>query len=629
VSPAPGTTSILRPDRAALVDRLAEEMTAAWRRGERPSAESFFANHPELLSHPADAVRLVYEEVCLRQECGQEVTADELARRFPDWADELALVLDCHRLMESRLAPPSFPEAGDRLGEFRLVAELGRGAHGRVFLATQSALADRPVVLKVTPLQAREHLSLARLQHTHVIPLHAVYDFPARRVRAICMPFLGGATLARVLELLQDLPLAERTGQALLDALNAAQRTLPIRLSSQGAYRRALARATYVEAVCGIGACLADGLHYAHERGLVHLDIKPSNVLLAADAQPLLLDFHVSLHPVAVGAMLPEGFGGTGPFMSPEQARAWDAAEHGAAVPQAVDARSDLYSLGRLLYVALSGQEVAADGPLPPLHRINPQVSVGLSDVIQKCLDLDPAARYADAAALAGDLRRHLAHLPLQGVANRSLRERWQKWRRRWPNAALWACLLFALAATGCVLTGVFLEHYQAVSGTPAPARAADLPPQPFWVAFTRGIHAYRSGQYAEAVRAFDEAAALEPASAETYYNRGRAHAACGQVAAARRDYDLALERDPKLGVAWLNRGVLHYQGHHYSQAAADLGQALRHGADPVAVHFNLALVAIAGGDKAEARRHLNQVLSRNPGHADARALLDELRASR
>jgi serine/threonine protein kinase/Flp pilus assembly protein TadD len=436
-------------------------MAAAWRRGERPPAESFLGRHPELLDHPEEAVRLVYEEVCLRQECGQEITADELSRRFPRWTEELAMLLDCHGLMESFLKPPLFPDVGASLGDYRLVAELGRGSHGRVYLATQPALADRPVVLKGTPRRAREHLSLARLQHTHIIPLHAVHDFPERNLRAICMPFLGGAPLARVLELLRDRSVARRTGQSLVDALDAAARDAPVRLPGHGGYLRTFAAASYVEAVCCIGACLADGLHYAHERGLVHLDLKPSNVLLAADAQPLLLDFHLALHPLPAGRAAPEGLGGTPEYMSPEQERACAAARRGLPVPEAVDGRSDIYSLGRLLYAALAGDEAAPGRHPPPLHRRNPQVSVGLSDLVQRCLAPSPTDRYPDAAALAADLRRHLAHWPLQGVPNRSLRERWRKWRRRRPSAPLWLSLLLALTGTGALLTEGAVERYR------------------------------------------------------------------------------------------------------------------------------------------------------------------------
>src|SRR5438445_57314 len=82
------------------------------------------------------------------------------------------------------------------------LAELGRGIRGRVFLAVQSSLGDRPVVLKVTRRSGGEHLSMARLQHPHVMPLYAVHDFPGLDLRALCMPYLGGATLARVFEMM-------------------------------------------------------------------------------------------------------------------------------------------------------------------------------------------------------------------------------------------------------------------------------------------------------------------------------------------------------------------------------------------------------------------------------------------
>jgi serine/threonine protein kinase/Flp pilus assembly protein TadD len=459
-----GTTSsfsVPHPAAPDLVDRLACEMADAWRRGECAPAETFLARHPELHDSPEEAVRLVYEEVCLRQERGEEVAAGELSRRFPHWAGELAVLLDCHRLMQSRLPPPAFPAVGESLGDFRIVTELGRGAQGRVFLATQPDLADRPVVLKVTPRRAREHLSLARLQHTHIIPLHAMYDFPERNLRALCLPFLGGATFARVLDLLRGRPVAQRTGQSLVDALDAAQKDAPVRLPGRGGYRQALAALPYVEAVCRIGACLADGLHHAHERGLVHLDLKPSNVLLAADAQPLLLDFHLAVHPLRAGQTAPEWFGGTPGYMAPEQEAACAAARRGGTAAQDVDGRADIYALGRLLYVALAGEDEATDGSLASLCRRNPRVSAGLSDVVHKCLAHDPDDHYPDAAALAADLRRHLAHLPLRGVRNRDLRERWRKWRRRRPNAALWVGLLLALAAGGAVLAAGAIGRYQ------------------------------------------------------------------------------------------------------------------------------------------------------------------------
>src|SRR5262245_21704009 len=110
-------------------------MAAAWRRGECSSAEDFLKRHPELLDSTEVALRLIYEEVCLRQEQGDEAAAEELLRRFPRWASELTVMLDCHRLVRVHLAPPHFPTVGESLGDFRLIGELGRSTQGRVFLA--------------------------------------------------------------------------------------------------------------------------------------------------------------------------------------------------------------------------------------------------------------------------------------------------------------------------------------------------------------------------------------------------------------------------------------------------------------------------------------------------------------
>ncbi len=107
------------------------------------------------------------------------------------------------RLPTGCCGPPpeaDFPEVGEDLGDFRLLAELGRGAHGRTYLASQRSLADRPVVLKITPLGHDEHLSLARLQHMHIVPLYFEQVLPDRNLRVLGMPYLGGATLDRILD---------------------------------------------------------------------------------------------------------------------------------------------------------------------------------------------------------------------------------------------------------------------------------------------------------------------------------------------------------------------------------------------------------------------------------------------
>ncbi|HEV3204470.1 MAG TPA: serine/threonine-protein kinase, partial [Gemmataceae bacterium] len=413
--------------------------------GERPITEEFLALYPALWNQPESAIELIYEETCLRKEHGQELSRRDLLNRFPQWKTQLDVLLDCHLIMEPD-PEPMFPEVGETLGDFRLLAELGRGGQGCVFLATQPSLSDRPMVLKITACDdGREHLSLARLQNTHIVPLYWVETFPERNVRVLCMPYFGNATFKQILDQVQEIPLSKRNGQHLLDALAKIQEKVPVRLPSRGPIRQLLAKATYVQAICWIGSFLAEALNYAHERDLIHLDLKPSNILLGADGQPMLLDFHLTQKPIHPDDPPPKWLGGTPPYMSPEQKAAVAAVQNEKPVPSVVDARADIYSLGIMLYEALGGKIPYRPGTSPPLHKINPLVSVGLSDIIDKCLAPDPAARYAQAGFLAADLQRHIHNHPLVGVRNRNWLEVWQKWRRRRPYTLLLLAMLAAV----------------------------------------------------------------------------------------------------------------------------------------------------------------------------------------
>jgi serine/threonine protein kinase/tetratricopeptide (TPR) repeat protein len=440
----------------ALVERLADELSRRWHEGERPLVEEYFNRHSELRDFPEAAAELIYEEICLRQEYGESAASEDVLSRFPQWQTQLRVLLDCHELMQAGAAAPSFPEVGETLGEFRLEAELGRGKQGRVFLARQSALADRPIVLKLVPLLGREHLLLARMQHTHIVPLYFVQDFPERMLLALGMPYFGGAALNNVLESLQGIPLARRSGRLVLEAVRQAQSASPVALPVRGPGCQVLERASYVDSVCWIGVCLAEALQYAHERGVLHLDLKPANVLLAADGQPMLLDFHLARPPLAPDARPPEWLGGTPAYMAPEQLAAWKSVRDGRPIITALDGRADIFALGALLHEMLSGiRPDAENSQRPELPAVNPLVSRGLADIINKCLEADAKTRYVDAAALADDLRRHWRSLPLRGVANHSLRERWLKWRKRRPNA-LWLLVVLLVCL---LITGIGFGH--------------------------------------------------------------------------------------------------------------------------------------------------------------------------
>lgn len=482
------------------VTREVEAMQSAWRRGRQATAHDAIARRPGLESE--SAIRLIYEEACLRREAGQDVTTADVIGRHPRWAGELRALFECDRLIRSPRGSTEFPEAGDTLGPFLLLAELGRGAAGRTFLASDPALADRPVVVKVIPDDQDEHLALARLRHTHIVPLFSEHTFADRGLRGLCMPYLGGTSLSQILDDLTDVPIERRTGKLLVKVIDRHSRSTPALPPADGPFRRSLEQARYVQAMTWIAACLADALHYAHARGLVHLDIKPSNVLITMDGQPMLLDFHLARGSMVAGEVVADRLGGTPGWMSPEQESAMAAVASGCPLPSAVDGRSDVYSLGLMLRGALGLHGLLGDHPgARPIARQRGVASVGLTDILRKCLAADPRDRYDDPLLMAEDLRRELNDLPLRGVRNRSLRERCQKWRRRHPGRLAWGAVgLLALVVAGVASTATVVAYQQILGHVLA--------------SLEDGRRNRAAGRYGEAVRSLErglETAATYP----------------------------------------------------------------------------------------------------------------------
>jgi hypothetical protein len=299
---------------------------------------------------------------------------------------------------------------------YRVEAVLGHGGMGVVYKAWQLRL-QRPVALKMLlagpyagPKELerfqREAEAVAALGHANIVQVHDVGDVEGR-------PFF-------TMELVEGGDLAERIRGVPQPAREAA----------------------------ALVATLADAVHAAHQSGIVHRDLKPANILLARDGTPKVSDFGLARRLQGDGELTLSGTPvGTPSYMAPEQARG----EKGAIGPA-----TDVYALGAILYELLTGrppfraesaaatlQQVVADEPVPPA-RLNPQVPRDLETICLKCLQKEPAQRYASAAELAADLRRFLHDQPIQARPV-GLLGRLARWGRR--NPAL-AALASALALT-------------------------------------------------------------------------------------------------------------------------------------------------------------------------------------
>jgi serine/threonine protein kinase/Tfp pilus assembly protein PilF len=395
------------------------------------------------------------------------------------------------------------PEVGAQVFGFRLRSELGRGAYARVYLAEQADLAGRPVVLKVSAIDGDEPQTLAQLQHTNIVPIYSVHEDIRAGMRAVCMPYFGGASLSKVLgKVWADAPRPTRGAQlaTALDATASPPPGPPDGVAGEGLGSVAagptaldgLRAMDYTQAAAWVVERLAQALQHAHQRGVIHRDIKPSNILLGADGQPMLLDFNVAERTVRGK---PRGaLGGTAAYMAPEHLQAMTTG--GADGSVVVDHRADIYSLGMVLFEMLVGgrpfdqtgsysamptqlRAMAQERVrlLPSLRQRRPDAPWALESIIRMALAPGAARRYQRAEDLAEDLRRFLADLPLKFAPELSLRERADKWLRRHPRLTSSGTVATAAAAlllvTAFALAGV-RSHLAAAREELAAAQAQD-----------------------------------------------------------------------------------------------------------------------------------------------------------
>ena len=358
------SAAIARAARSGGIDALLAEFVADWEMGKAPRIEDFLARLDP--TEADDGVELVYQDYCLAETDGLKPDPMVYARRFPEHRERLDRLLRLHSAFDSTILRDwtededqaatlaGFPEAGDEIGPYRLIRELGRGGLARVFLATQTNLENRRVVVKIATRATAEVRLLAKASHPHIVEVLSHAATADGAFHLMTMPFLGGATLGAVLLGRRSLRKPAKTGRDLLADLDrVADPDFPHAELPRPA-REILAKLSYPRAVAWIVARLAEALEHAHRQGIAHGDIKPSNILLTADGQPMLFDFNLA---VAWSAELEIGeVGGTLAYMAPERLRAIAAPEH-ATKPSSEDRqRADIYSLGLILLESLSGR---------------------------------------------------------------------------------------------------------------------------------------------------------------------------------------------------------------------------------------------------------------------------------
>ncbi len=359
-----------------------------------------------------------YSDYCRRLADDGSVDAEQFCAEYPELASSLLRQIAVHHAIDDKMSlvlgccEPLWPHMGDRLLGFELQEELGRGAFARVFRALDTSLGAREIALKVCHRGAREAWILGKLDHENIVPVYSVQHDPELGLSAICMPYLGRLTLHKIM--LRAWSGENRPTRA-SDLLGDPAETADSEQLPKAPAGRL--RGSYEEGVVYVAAKIAAALAYAHARGVVHLDVKPSNILMDA-GEPRLLDFNLAADRHDERPRL----GGTLPYMAPEQASCFLKRQG----DQRLDGRADIYSLGVILYEMLTGQlpfgqvaptvssQAAVEDLLQRQQRdpatiwqqqtVDPQ----LRRIVQRCLAVDPRDRYQNATDLVADLRQQL-----------------------------------------------------------------------------------------------------------------------------------------------------------------------------------------------------------------------------
>ena len=460
------------------VERLAEEFLERHRRGERPSLTEYVDRLPEC----AEEIRDLFPALVLME------------RAKPADADVTGTFMDGARSPLGRV-----PE---RLGDFRILREVGRGGMGIVFEADQESL-GRHVALKLLPPHAllnphhlqrflREARAAARLHHTNIVPVFGVGE--SYGLHYYAMQFIAGSGLNEVVDELRRLnadarppagddsspPPTRRVDVALGLLTGEFESTLVDSEAANGQPAHGIpdlhagssilsgSGRNFAREVARVGQQVAEALHYAHGQGVLHRDIKPSNLLLDVQGTVWVADFGLAKAMADGDDLTHEGdILGTLRYMAPERFRGQS------------DARSDLYALGLTLYELLTLRPAfdqadrdrlihqVTTGVPPRPRTINPAIPRDLETIVLKAIEHDPARRYQDAEDLADDLERFLADRPIRARPVGTL-ERAGKWAKRKPIVA---SLVAALAGALVVGFGGITWQWRAGVGAGDEAR--------------------------------------------------------------------------------------------------------------------------------------------------------------
>jgi eukaryotic-like serine/threonine-protein kinase len=560
---------------------LRQLLNTEWHQTGQADLVNALRRHPVLLRDRSLLLNLAIEEYRSQCQVPSSIDLEEHCQRFREFGSsihrsilrqlEAQCYIDAHPELLEALCSPTWPKSGQQFGNFQVLEELGFGATAHVYLCSQLDVGNRKVVVKATPFSSFEASILGRLNHPNIIPIYSTGVIEECNLHYLCMPYCGRSTLSDLLDAAFQDGFPRRESPIAAAATRWTSNEQWPAKKARGLLPAGLGLRTYVDGILALAIQIADALHHAHRHHILHGDLKPSNVLLTPDSQPLLLDFNLSQDFASSSAVC----GGTLPYMPPEHLEL----VAGYMAPRETDAlepASDIYSLGALLYELLAGvtpvalpahvddsSAVAAllldriQHGAPSIRGCNPLVSRRLETIVLRCLAFDRSDRPSTMAEISHNLKGEMRSLAAVG---RLARVR--------P--------LFISAAVGLPLV--------VLAGA---ATHVAVQPARYLSDYQQGMKLASAGELDEAIDYFNNAVDSNPSFAPAQFQLARTRLARGEI-------DLAIDEFGQLARTNNDAHSMAYVGYCFNLKSLPVAaipwyeRAIRSGHASAAIYNNL-----------------------------------------